>query len=440
VATTVAISCAAAVLLVGVGTYELARAGAPTWRGEWATRSLFVGGWKHVLPAVWMATLLGLAALPPSTTTRWMRLAVVLPIAHALALLLALLWLPKLDLSTLTGHAPFIDQLPVLPWLAAGLVLVLGLAWVIGGRREWAHAFVMLALAFLLLFGLWLPIASLVPVHKDSVGWGWSTGKATLDHITMYPASTAALVLLPPFLVAAVYTVISIRLPALAKRLELAVFVALIVLGMAAVATRATASAGAFVVHDNFMHLLLAAVMLAILATVTLSLSTWLTGWRGLRRLARDKQQREFVVSDTDPDAIAMMEITGFLRGPRVWTRSFIASDGKEELRVPSGATLVTAIPKLSSVMRTGEQVVVVTKRDRLRLGGLVATEVGDSPFRSHKITELGPNLLVARAEPISTPVESMLLTAWRPSIAYLVILVVVAIPSLLGVLVDGSR
>jgi hypothetical protein len=434
----VAISCVAAVVLVGVGTYELARAGGPTWRGEWTTRSLFVGSWKHVLPAVWMATLLGLCALPPTTTTRWIRLAVLLPMTHALALVVALAWLPKLDLRTLAGHAPYVEQLPVLPWLGSGLGLVLVLAWVIGGRREWTHAFVMLALAFLLLFGLWLPIASLVPVHKDT--WGWSTGKATLQHLTMHPASTATLVMLPPFLVATIYTVIAIRLPQLAQRLRLPILIALIVLCMAALTTRANASAGAFAVHDNFMHLLLAAVMLAIIATVTLSLSTWLTGWLGMRRLARDKQQREFAISDDDPDAIATMEITGFLRGPRVWTRAFIASDGKEELRVPSGARLVTAIPKLSSVMRPGEQVVVVTKRDRLRLGGLVASEVGDSPFRSHKITELGPNLIVARAEPISTPVESMLLTAWRPSIAYLVILVVVAIPSLLGVLVEGSR
>ncbi len=435
VATTVAISCVVTVILVGAGTYELARAGAPTVRGIWSTRIYFEGSWMHVLPALWMATFLGVAAIPRSTTTRWMRLAVLLPITHALALVVALIALPSM--STLTDHAPLVESLPVLPWLASGLVLVLALAWAIGGRREWTHAFVMLALAFLLLFGLWLPIASIVPVRSSS--WGYSTYLATVEFIGAHPASVAALVIAPPLLVATGYTALAIRAPSLVTRLRLPVFIVLIVLCLASLAMRATASAGAFAVHDNFMHLLLAAAMLAIVATVTLSLSTWVTGWLDLRRLARDGH-RDVTISDDDPDAIATMEITGFLRGPRMWTRSFIASDGKQELRVPAGAKLVTAIPKLSSVMRPGEQVVVVTKADRLKLGGLVAREVGDSPFRSHKITELGPELRVARAEPISTPVESMLLTAWRPSLAYLVILVVVAIPSLLGIFVNVSR
>lgn len=439
VATVVAISCVAAVILVGVGAYELARAGAPTLRGEYFTRVIFDGpSWKHVLPALAMAVVLGVCALPESTTTRWIRLAVALPITHAVAMVLALLVVPSLDLRTLTDHAPYFDALPVLPWLASGLGLVLLLGFVIGGRREWAHAFVMLALAFLLLFGLWLPIASMFPVRVDD--WGWSTYKATRAHLEANPESIAAFVIVPPFVVATLYTVFAVRAPHLAKRIRLPIFIALILLCLTSLGTRANANVGAFMVHDNFMHLLFAALMIAIIATVTLSLTTWYGSWRDLKRLSRQKTAREFAITDDGPEEVATMEITDFLRGPRIWMRSFIASDGNEELRVPAGGKLVTAIPKLSSVMRLGEQIVVVTKRDRVRLGGLTSAEVGESPFRSHTITEVGPGLLVARAQPISTPVESMLLTAWRPSLAYLVILVVVAIPSLLGVFIDGKH
>jgi hypothetical protein len=420
------------VALVGLGTYELARAGAPL--DEWTSMVVFEGSEKHVIPALLVAVVLGLSAMPDGTTSRWMRLAVLLPITHAVALVIVLISLPHLDLPALDDHVPFLESLPVMPWFVSGLGLVLALAWAIGGRREWVHAFVMLALAFLLLFSLWLPIASVIPVHTGD--WG-NTYQPTLDFLAENPASVATLAIAPPFAIAAIYTALAIRTPRLVRALRIPIIVVLSIVCLTSLELRQDARQGAFAVHDNFTHLLLAAVMLAIVATVTLSLSTWLTGWLDLRRLARGGRPREFAVSDDDSDAVATMEITGWLRGPRMRTRSFIASDGHEELRVPAGAKLVTAVPKWSSVMRTGEQVVVVTKRDRLRLGGLVARHVGDSPFRSHEITDLGPELRVARAEPISTPVESMLLTAWRPSVAYLIILVVAAAPSLLGLFVN---
>ncbi len=429
---TIALSCALAVGLVGAGAYELTRGGV---QSVWRER---VGlGWKPVLLALGMATFLGVAALPPSRMTRSMRMAVVLPVAHALALVAALVALPHLELPKLGDHAPYLEQLPVLPWFAAGLGASLVLAWLIGGRREWAHAFVMLALAFLLLFSLWLPLASVFPVRSHS--WGGPTYLPTIAYLEQHPATVATLVVVPPFAIAALYTALAIRAPRVVRQLRVSIVVLLGLLALISLAARTTSHVGAFAVHDNFTHLLLAAVMLAIIATVTLSLSTWFTGWLGLRRLQRGKQ-RELTISDDGSDEVATLEIAGWLRGPRMWMRSFIASDGDRELRIPAGARLVTAIPKQSSAMQAGEQIIIVTRRDRLKVGGLVAREVGDSPFRQHEIFEPGPNLVVGRAEPVSTAMESMLLTAWRPSVAYLIILVVAAVPSLLGVLVDPPR
>jgi len=73
-------------------------------------------------------------------------------------------------------------------------------------------------------------------------------------------------------------------------------------------------------------------------------------------------------------------------------------------------------------------------------LGGLVECDVGDSPFRATRMTMPGPGgIVVGRTEPISTPVETMLLTAWRPCVAYLLILLAIAGPSLIGLVVSGK-
>ena len=72
------------------------------------------------------------------------------------------------------------------------------------------------------------------------------------------------------------------------------------------------------------------------------------------------------------------MQITSWLRGPRMWMRSFIASANGELIRVPSGAALATAIPKISSAMRAGEAVVVIHRDDPIVLGGFVEREVGE--------------------------------------------------------------
>jgi hypothetical protein len=427
----VAISCVLAVVVVGVGTYELAMAAAPAVRGHYTgiyIRSLFEPSWRHLIPALWMAVLFGVAAIPRSTTSRSMRLAIVIPLGHALALVVAAIAVQFLDVDAITEHAPYVEMLPMLPWFVSGLGAMLVVGGAIGGRREWAHAFVTLALAFLLLFALWLPIGSLIPVTKVTY---FGTYRGTIEFLEAQPVKVAAIMIAPPFVVAAIYAALPGRIRT-AFAFRIVALCAVGMLFMMSMAARMNGSRGSFAVHDNFTHLLLAAVMLAIVATATLSLSTWLSSWFAMRRLARDA--RELTVSD-DEGAVATLAIAGWLRGPQMFTRSFIASDGKQEIRVPAGARIVAAVPKLSSLMKTGQQTIVVTQRDRLRIGGLVASKVGDSPFRSHDIIEVGPELVIARAEPISTPVETMLLTAWRPSIAYAIIVVAAAVPSLLGLI-----
>lgn len=425
----VALACVLGVVVVGAAAWTLWRIG-------------YYGGYLHrvnkdtfiALPTFLMGIVVIIVALPDGSVSRYMRLAVTLPMIHAVALVVALCVIPHLDLA-LGDRTPMMSTLPVLPSFVVGLAVFIGLARAIGGRREWAHAFVMLALAFVLLLGLWLPLSSMLQSKIDE--WGHYF-EATRRELMDAPIPFAVLALVPPLLGASLYTLISVRAPAVTRVVKAPISLGLFVMLCAGIVARYRADNGAFLIHDNFVHLLLAAVAIAIVATTTLAVTTWFAGRRAMRGLAADA--RAGAITDEDSEIVACLQITSWLRGPRVWMRSFVANTSNELLRVPSGATLATAVPRISSAMRTGEAVTVISKRDAITLGGFVEREVGDSPFRAVKMTVPGPSgITVGRRDPISTPLESMLLTAWRPAVAYLLILLVIAAPSLIGLVARGK-
>lgn len=387
------------------------------------------------LPTFLMLTTVLVVTLPDGTLSRFVRLAVALPPIHALALAVGTIAVLGDIPASLIERTPLLEALPVLPAFALGLA-GFGVLGVAIGRREWAHALVMLALAYVLLLGLWLPIAAVVPVRTDELGLH---ATVTRELLREQPAGVACFALIPPALLAIAYTVLAVRMPEHARRLRVPIAAAVAVVFGISVVSRVTANHGAFTVHDNFIHLLLVAIAIAIVATLTLAVSTWSVGRRAVRDLARG-ELRAGRVTDDDSEVVACMQITSWLRGPRLWMRSFVANTASELVSVPGGAALATSVPRISTAIRTGEAVVVLGKRDPIVLGGLVERAVGDSPFRATTVMVPGPTgITVGRAEPVSTPLESMLLTAWRPAVAYLLILLVVAVPSLLGLVVKGE-
>ncbi len=414
------------VLVVGAAAWTLWRLGAGDLRGHEGT---FIA-----LPTFLMSITVVMLFLPDGTVSRFVRMAVALPLVHAVALVVALFYVPHLDVARLADRTPMMESMPIQLWFVIGLALFAGLGRAIGGRREWAHAFAMLSLAYVLLFGLWLPIAATFPVRVD--GWGHHMS-ATWVLLETSPEPVGWLCLAPPLVAAAVFTLLAVRAPKLARALRWPIALAVLALFVVSVELRVEANHGAFLIHDNFIHLLLSSVALAIVATNTLAITTWLASRRAVRGL---KDSREGAITDEESDVVACLQITSWLRGPRLWMRSFVVQTSNELLCVPSGATLATALPKISSAMRTGESVVVLSKKDAITLGGFVERQVGDSPFRSTRMTVPGPSgITVGRREPMSTPVESMLLTAWRPSVAYLLILLAIAVPSLIGLVVEGQ-
>lgn len=420
------------VVIAGAAAWTLWRIG--------GSSELYDRTWFQGLPPFAMAAALTVVFVPDGSVSRFMRLAVLLPVLHAIALVFALFHIPGLEMPELEQRTPMLASLPVEALFFGGLAIMLALARVLGGRREWAHAFVMLALANVLLFGLWLPVFAQLASITGRTDYGWyETFTPTLERLRD-PGWLPVLAFGPPLLLASLYTLLAIRAPRWTRRLRAWVVAAVIWLFGGALLARYRSDHGSFLVHDNFMHGLLAAAALAIVGTSTLAISTWLIGRRELRRLATEPHRKQAVIDDEDGEVIACMQITSWLRGPRMWMRSFIASANGELVRVPSGACLATAVPRISSALRTGEAVVVIGRRDPVVLGGFVEREVGESPFRSVTMTVPGPSgILVGRDEPVSTPIESMLLTAWRPSVAYLLIMLAIAVPSLLGLVVDSS-
>jgi hypothetical protein len=419
----VAIGCVLGVVMIAASADVL-------WRMDGYNTGLNKD-WFRKAPPIYMMIALAVVFLPGSTVSRWVRLAIGLPILHAIAMIVALVWVPSLDMPVVDDHTPMMRTLPPVIAFAGMLGLTVMLASMIGGRREWGHALVMIALANLLVLGLWLPIAAAVWARPTMPGADFQW-QVAFDAVSS-PRPLILTVLAPPLIVASLYTWMSLRAPRFAQRARNTIIVLLTLLFVFAVVSRVRNYRGAFLIYDNFVHVVLAVVMVAIVATVTLAVATWSTSRRTVRRLA-EQRARTGVIDDDGDDVVACMQITSWLRGPRLWTRDFIARVDDNELVVPGGARLATEVPLVSSVMRIGEAVVVLKRGDVVKLGGFVDRQLGEDPFRSTTVTVPGPaGIVVGSERPVATPMQSMGMTAWRPSVAYLMILIVVGIPAIAG-------
>jgi len=285
----VALAAITGVVVVGAATWTLWRLGGHVGYTD--------SGSRWLAPCA-MAMALMLVFLPEGSTSRFLRLAVAMPVIHACALVIALLYIPTLDMPALGDRTPMMTTLPVVPAFAIGGAVFVAIARGLGGRREWAHAFVMLALAFLLLLGLWLPIAARFPVQIDDRGYCF---EVTYEVLRTSAGEISLLVLAPPFVVTVLSTALELRVPRLARALRPAIIVlSILLLGVSFIA-RIRATWGAFLVHDNFIHVLLAAAAIAIVATTTLAGTTWLAGRRELRRLECDPRQGTIIDDESVP-------------------------------------------------------------------------------------------------------------------------------------------
>ncbi len=421
----VAAAAIATVAMVGLGGHllhgqvDLAHSDGQWWLREGVT--FLVVGW------------IALALALPVRSSRFLLLAVFLPIAHAGAIAIGwTLWSRVAAHVTLDARSPLAADLPLAKLsLVAGLVFAL-VAQLAAKRRtgEWVHGFAVLALSELLLVGLWMPIVAAT--------WG----DQTISYAVSEPPFVANLgsivgwVVVPPTLAAIVYTVLVLRRsPWLAARKRLAVNTAASLFGLACLA-RLTGDADAMILYAHFIPVLLVAAVVALAALVSLGLVLAVRAMLARRQFAAREKVRGVIVADGTELTLGL-EIASWLRGPRVVQRPFAVATSHGTIPL-SGANLVAALPDASTLLATGEALSVLRPGDSVEIAGHLATPVAEpgsgDPFR----TLAGPSADATWIAPVGAEtggLASLGLALWRPCVAYLLIVTAIAVPALAALL-----
>jgi hypothetical protein len=373
-------------------------------------------------------TMLALASLPPGP--RLVRIAVVLPVIQVLAMLGAwIAWtLLKHRMPSATDATPLFEKLPirvVLPWLALAIG---GGGWLVARkrRRETLHAVVMISLVNLLLLGLWLPLASNV-----WNGHGWRAWEQ-IEHALDTPNGMIVFVLVPPFIGALAFTATALRWPQVWRRNSAAVVALLLLALIIGIAMRREVTEiGAFI-YLNFVHVVAASALVAVTAIATLGIATWVGNARARGLL---EQPGVLVGTIVSKHPIAMLELTSWLRGPRQACAAFVVETPYGEVPVPAGARVVAPTPLATTLLRTGEVVQTLKPGDRVALAGYIHARNGE-PFRATSAPIAGATgITVGRIADERYGFSHVGLDLWRPSVAYLLILVAALLPGLAALL-----
>lgn len=378
-------------------------------------------GWvKYGLTYVTVFCMLA-SWLPPARLSRVVRVAVLLPAAHAVVLVTA--WLAWSDVSRFSDHdtvSALVTQFPMATIVIATLCVFVAFALLVARRREWLHGFLMLALAELLLLGLWLPISSSLFAGGEAAEWP-RCGPSLLELQRRVIVSVV-----PPTLLAFGFAAFALRRPRqmLAYRWWTTAFVlGALTLGVAA---RLGALGAEMIMYANLLPILLAAMIVAIAALLVFGVGYAWTSY-GARRELQRRTRAEGVIVDDDREPVAGVEITSWLRGPRVVQRRFAVSIAGATVPV-SGAYLVASLPAATTQLATGECFAVLRPGDRVTIAG--HAEAAGAPFRT-SAAPLSGEIFVAPAERSPGWFPQVALAMWRPCVAYLLIVVAAALPAL---------
>ena len=347
-----------------------------------------------------------------------LQLAVALPLLH-LAAMIALwtLWTvhaPDPD-SPYRHHAPVMELLSVARVLgvAAVFVVVAGLAM---SRRETVHAIVMVALVTAVMVGAWLPLASRM----------WWVHVADYEDVAC-DMRLLAFVLVPPAIGGVVGAAAMFRAKTRrARRVLAGVFGSL-------VAIAALASVGlpdhAIVVYDNFIHVVVVLAGVAIAALALLAGSIAIGRVLARRALAGKRALAGRIAGDAGE--VARVEIASWLRGPRDVVGAFTVTTRTGDVHVPGGRLLAPLAPETVQ-LRDGDGLVVLRGGDDVVLTGFGQEADGDHPFRSSSAL-IADRVIVARAGAQRDTIGTIGYALWRPSVAYLVVLLAIGVPALIA-------
>ena len=372
-------------VFINLGFHDTAP-GAGMW---WITTGLDVG-FIGMLIAIGTATNRQL-----SVTTR---LAVALPCFHLL--MFGVAWIANgAHVFEIQLHAWMpIDDIPI-P-MAFGIVFA---AVSIGGTSIARHpsegwrTVASVALAFLLLLGLWLPMALRIFHPRD--------------------IPSCVMVLAPPFVVAWGYSAVAVR----ARRLVRVIAPFGLIAGVAAALANFGQPNAVWREYGNFGPWVLASVVSAILAIIALGIST-------RRRTSRADGIEGRIESSS---IVAGFELHSWLRGPEPFLVAHEVRTSRGIARIPATAHFAAPLPRSSTVMRSNEGVPLLSDGDRVRLVGFVPVDEG-SPFRDSHTLVPGDHPEVHLVSDDTDRREQLVLAAWRPAIAYLLVVLAVGAPALI--------
>jgi hypothetical protein len=395
------------------------------------------GFWMREGPAIGVALALALCWWPRWRLSRAVRVAVLLPAVQLASIGVAMvIWrMYSARLPDAALASPLVRALPFSLFAVCSGVFVLGASRAIadGRRGEWLHAAATLAVVQLLLVGLWLPVVATAWCANDTPSWySW-------DDVARAIASPSLItwVLAPPTVIATVFTTFAIRRYELIRAWRGAILIATLVLLVTATAVRMNISLHDSLLYANFVHIVLALAVVAGAALIALAISLWTRARRHRRALLVDPVTG-VIARDGVDGPVACLQIAGWLRGPRVITRGFTVNTDAGAIAVPCGVTLVGDPPEVSTKLASGEAVPVLRTGDRVVLAGFVAPP-SDHPFRSSSALIPGDRgIFVAREIERPSGFAGVTLSMWRPGLAFLIVVVSIALPALVGALAQS--
>ena len=381
--------------------------------------------------ALAVAFVLILCWAPNPSLSRAIRVAILFPFVQvAAAAGVAAIWAFTTKQPPRSGSlTPYLDTLSPALVLAAATVATIVAGAIIGPRRQKVPAIVTLSLVHLLLFGLWMPLATSVYVGTWLDGHAIETNYAHL-HVS-WPA--VALIVGPPLAGACVVTALAFRRHAWFRRAQSGLISVLAVCLLLDVCVRAKVTYAESLMFANFAHIALALAVVATLALVALGISLWLRVRRGRMMLANKPLIGTIVDDGGGP--VASLRITGWLRAADIVGRPFELLTDHDRIAVPAGVDVVCQPPHETTQLAAGGSVVLLEPGARIEVAGFVKADE-DSPYRGS--AGLMPSSSGVWIAPVGAQIrafETVALTMWRPCIAYLLVVATVMLPALAGVL-----
>jgi hypothetical protein len=431
-------ACAVSVALAALGMDSMW--GVVDWLAERIGRDAF---WYANGLAIAIAFAIAAAWIPRFEVSRLLRVAVLLPMIHLAAIVVAGVTWSSLyrDVASL-GHTigygvySFPDiagSFSVAIVIGFGAVLAIAIA-IKRRHGEWAHAAVMLTLSYLLLVGLWLPILARLSVSPPSAAillheqspqyWDWWFWQVSYNHRLFSRDVFMLLAVIPPAIIALAFTATRFRNARLFARFRSWPSITVKLLLGGAIVAALTSPDESWLLYLESSYLVMFAAVLAIGALVTLTVTTRLGSLASHFLFGRMTKVEGVIALDEDEEA-ARFEITSWLRGPRLATRSFVVSTPYGNVPV-DGVQVLAPIAASTTQLDVGDHTPLLKAGDRVVIGG--RTVKGADPFRSIAGTDIAA---IAAAGSRPYRFSDVTLVVWRPAVAYLAILIAIALPYL---------